>query len=258
MGSGPPATCRGTVISAAALCPPARRSAASSRSPAGGLPSRPFAQRLPREAHTLRVGIKAARRELPVSGAPAGRQDASGKETTAAAPEVAEEEAGAGVAWPTLVSLCTLSSVICTIDRAAMSVAIIPMSQEFSWPAQVQGAVSSAFFGGYTLTNFAGGYLTALLPTAALLGCGVVFWSAFTILTPASAATCSMPLLMGCRAAMGVSEGVAFPSYTALYARHVPKGRRSMAQALLYSGQQLGTILALLTAPKVRSINRNG
>ena len=161
--------------------------------------------------------------------------------------------AASPVAWTTLVSLCTISSVICTIDRAAMSVAIIPMASEFDWSEQVKGAVSSAFFGGYTLTNFSGGYLTSLFPAASLLGAGVVMWSIFTVLTPASAATRSMPALLGCRAAMGVSEGVAFPSYTALYAKHVPKSRRSVAQALLYSGQQLGTIVALLTAPKIIS-----
>jgi hypothetical protein len=31
----------------------------------------------------------------------------------------------------------------------------------------------------------------------------------------------------------------------------MPKEKRSVAQALLYSGQQLGTIVALLIAPKV-------
>lgn len=169
--------------------------------------------------------------------------------------EVAEE-AGltavpGSVGWGTLVWMCTLSSVICTIDRAAMSVAILPMAAEFDWGESVKGAVSSAFFAGYTLTNFSGGFLTGVFPAASLLGVGVLLWSGFTVLTPPAAASRSMPVLMGVRAAMGVSEGVAFPSYTALYAKHMPKEKRSMAQALLYSGQQLGTIIALLAAPKV-------
>lgn len=132
-----------------------------------------------------------------------------------------------------------------------MSVAILPMGDEFAWTDEIKGVVSSAFFGGYTLSNFAGGYLTALIPAATLLGAGVALWSVFTVLTPASAAACSMPLLVSCRAAMGVSEGFAFPSYAALYSKHVPKAKHSFAQTLLYSGQQLGTIIALLTAPKV-------
>eukprot|EP00191_Tetraselmis_sp_GSL018_P010574 CAMPEP_0177613374 /NCGR_PEP_ID=MMETSP0419_2-20121207/21916_1 /TAXON_ID=582737 /ORGANISM="Tetraselmis sp., Strain GSL018" /LENGTH=272 /DNA_ID=CAMNT_0019110017 /DNA_START=304 /DNA_END=1119 /DNA_ORIENTATION=+ len=191
---------------------------------------------------------RAGRTELADTAQADAETDLLGSEDEAATKQQGEDPPGG---WVSLVSLCTLSSIICTIDRAAMSVAIIPMAGEFAWTEQVKGAVSSAFFAGYTLTNFSGGYLTSVFPAASLLGAGVVLWSVFTVLTPAAAVSRSMPTLLGCRAAMGVSEGVAFPSYTSLYATHIPKERRSLAQALLYTGQQLGTIIALLASPKV-------
>lgn len=50
-----------------------------------------------------------------------------------------------------LVLLSTAVAFICSIDRAAMSVTILPMSEQFQWDAAVKGAVSSAFFAGYTV-----------------------------------------------------------------------------------------------------------
>lgn len=48
----------------------------------------------------------------------------------------------------TLVLLATAVSFICSIDRAAMSVAILPMGEQFGWDDAVKGSVSSAFFAG--------------------------------------------------------------------------------------------------------------
>jgi hypothetical protein len=51
-----------------------------------------------------------------------------------------------------LVLLSTACAFICNIDRAAMSVAVLPMSEQFSWDDSVKGAVASAFFAGYTVS----------------------------------------------------------------------------------------------------------
>ena len=44
--------------------------------------------------------------------------------------------------WLVVVILCTLVSNICSIDRTAMSVAVLPMAQEFKWQDTVKGAVN--------------------------------------------------------------------------------------------------------------------
>ena len=64
--------------------------------------------------------------------------------------------------WPkryTLVLLCVLSVFICYMDRVNISVAIMPMAEEFGWSAQTNGLVLSSFFIGYILTQILGGRL---------------------------------------------------------------------------------------------------
>lgn len=51
--------------------------------------------------------------------------------------------------WQQLVALNALVAVICSVDRAAISVTILPMSAEFLWDDSTKGLISSAFFIGY-------------------------------------------------------------------------------------------------------------
>jgi len=53
----------------------------------------------------------------------------------------------------TVVLLCFLSTFICYIDRVNISVAIIPMAQEFGWSDTQRGLVLSSFFIGYMVTQ---------------------------------------------------------------------------------------------------------
>jgi ACS family sodium-dependent inorganic phosphate cotransporter len=41
-----------------------------------------------------------------------------------------------------------MSFVICNMDKVNMSVAIIPMAQDYGWSPSVAGLVQSAFFWG--------------------------------------------------------------------------------------------------------------
>jgi hypothetical protein len=50
--------------------------------------------------------------------------------------------------WKMLVALCALVAVICSVDRAAISVTILPMSAAFLWDDSTKGIISSAFFLG--------------------------------------------------------------------------------------------------------------
>ena len=59
----------------------------------------------------------------------------------------------------TLVGLCFCATFVCYIDRVNISVAIIPMADEFGWNVETQGTVLSFFFIGYLLTQIVGGRL---------------------------------------------------------------------------------------------------
>jgi ACS family sodium-dependent inorganic phosphate cotransporter len=158
---------------------------------------------------------------------------------------------GSGAPWYTVVALSAMAALICSIDRAAISVAILPMSEEYGWSDSTKGAVNAAFYAGYTVTNLAGGYLAATVGSKRTLGTGVAVWSAFTVLTPWAAATRAMPLLLSVRCLMGCGEGTAYPCIQAVVKGWVPRDARSRALTLIYSGGQLGTIIALLTAPAI-------
>jgi ACS family sodium-dependent inorganic phosphate cotransporter len=154
--------------------------------------------------------------------------------------------------YKVVVGLCALVSLICSIDRASISVAIVPMSEEFGWSDTVKGTISSAFFVGYTVTNLVGGYVATKYSSKVVLGAGVVLWSLFTIFTPTAAnLTVGMGLLplMLTRAAMGMGEGVAFPSISNLFANWVPNRAKSRSLGLAYSAGQVGNILAMVISP---------
>jgi hypothetical protein len=44
--------------------------------------------------------------------------------------------------WYTVVGLSALAALICSVDRAAISVAILPMSEQFHWSDSTKGAVN--------------------------------------------------------------------------------------------------------------------
>lgn len=149
-----------------------------------------------------------------------------------------------------LVSLLMLSVFICYIDRVNMSVAIIPMAEEFGWGPAMQGSVLSSFFVGYLLLQIPGGTLADRFGGKVVLGLGVVLWSLFTLLTPMAAAV-GLSILIINRVLMGMGEAVTFPSIYALLARWVPLSERSRAMGFINSGIALGTVFALIVAPMI-------
>jgi len=149
-----------------------------------------------------------------------------------------------------LVGLCFLSTLICYIDRVNMSVAIIPMAEEFKWAQTTRGIVLSSFFYGYLATQVLGGWLADRYGGKVVLGFGVLWWSIFTLLTPPAAAV-SLAVLFIARVGMGLGEGVAFPAIHNLFARWEPVHERARSVALNASGIALGTVAALLLTPMI-------
>ena len=139
------------------------------------------------------------------------------------------------------------------IDRIAISIAIIPMAEDNGWSATVQGAVMSAFFLGYVTLQIPAGYLSDRFGGKWVLGLGVLFWSLFTLLTPASAGL-GITVLLACRFLMGVAEAVTWPSIYALYSRWVHPDRRASAVGLMNSGISGGSVIALICTPWLISV----
>jgi ACS family sodium-dependent inorganic phosphate cotransporter len=140
--------------------------------------------------------------------------------------------------------MCFLAAFVCYIDRVNISVAAIAMQEEFGWSETVKGLVLSAFFVGYMIFQVPSGWLASRHGGKLVLGAAVLWWSVFTILTPAAAAI-SLPLLVTARIALGLGESATFPASWAVLGRWVPAEERSRAVALCLSGIPLGTLFAL-------------
>ena len=152
-----------------------------------------------------------------------------------------------------LVFMTVLAVYICMIDRIAISIAIIPMAEDNGWSPTIQGAVMSAFFLGYVTLQIPAGYLSDRFGGKWVLGLGVLFWSLFTLLTPASAAL-GITMLLACRFLMGVAEAVTWPSIYSLYSRWVHPDRRASAVGLMNSGISGGSVIALICTPWLISV----
>lgn len=70
-----------------------------------------------------------------------------------------------------------------------MSVAILPMAQDFGWSPSVSGIVQSSFFYGYMLCQLPGGYLSSKIGGRKVLPAGVALWSLATAGVPLLAST---------------------------------------------------------------------
>ena len=156
-----------------------------------------------------------------------------------------------GSRW--LVFMTVLAVYICMVDRIAISIAIIPMAEDNGWSPTVQGAVMSAFFLGYVTLQIPAGYLSDRFGGKWVLGLGVLFWSLFTLLTPASAAL-GITVLLACRFLMGVAEAVTWPSIYSLYSCWVHPDRRASAVGLMNSGISGGSVIALICTPWLISV----
>jgi ACS family sodium-dependent inorganic phosphate cotransporter len=148
----------------------------------------------------------------------------------------------------TVALMCMAATFVCFIDRVNISVALIPMAEEFDWDYKTQSIVLSTFYVGYLLMQVGGGRLADRFGGALVLGIGVLVWSLFTFVTPWAAAL-GIYVLVLARIGMGLGEAVSFPSIYSMVTRWFPNTERSKAIALNASGVPLGTAFALLVTP---------
>lgn len=158
-----------------------------------------------------------------------------------------EAVAGCRAGWPryqTVVLLLCAAVFISYIDRTNISVATIAMKDDLGWTETDKGTMLSSFFVGYLLMMPASGALANRYGGWLVLGIAVLWWSAWTILTP-PAATLSLASLIAARIGLGLGEAAVFPASINMIGRWVPPEYRSRATALLVSALSLGTLFAL-------------
>jgi ACS family sodium-dependent inorganic phosphate cotransporter len=143
-----------------------------------------------------------------------------------------------------VVVMCAAAVFISYLDRTNISVASIAMQEQFHWTETTKGLVLSSFFVGYLLLQVVSGALANRFGGRRVLGVAVLFWSLFTLLTPA-AAMVSLGMLIAARVALGLGEAAVFPASINMVGRWVAPEKRSSAVTLITSGVSLGTLVAL-------------
>ena len=151
------------------------------------------------------------------------------------------------VRWPAhypVVALLCAAVFISYIDRTNISVGVIAIQSQMGWNETQKGMVLSSFFIGYILMMLGAATLANRYGGRIVLGVAVVWWSAFTALTP-PAALSSLSLLILARIALGLGEAAVFPASFNVIANVVPATQRSRVVALFSSCLHLGTVFAL-------------
>jgi len=147
-----------------------------------------------------------------------------------------------------------LSTLIGYVARMNISVALPFIASDYGWTegqiGELGGLVLGIFLLGYGVSNVLISPLVDYFgPRKALMVC-VAVWSLFTLMTGALGAVYSMILLS--RLALGLSQGILFPSASKLTQAWFPPSCRGRMNALhLSSGFASNIIAALLLIPLI-------
>lgn len=147
----------------------------------------------------------------------------------------------------TMMALIFMVGSLSSLDRVAMSIALVPMSEEMAMSDTLKGSISSFFSIGYGLGILPAGLLLSRLSPRFIMAVGICLWSLGTIGTPLLQS--NMNLLLGARMLVGASESVVIPTIQRLLSAWIPPEKKSLAVAVVFCGFQTGTILAFSLSP---------
>jgi ACS family D-galactonate transporter-like MFS transporter len=142
-----------------------------------------------------------------------------------------------GVRWKIFFLLLTLVSVN-YIDRAALSVAMPMISQEFQLTPERQGLILSSFFWTYLFMQMPAGMLADRFKPRVIIAAATIGWGFFQGL---SALTTGWFTLLLTRLGLGIAEGPIYPAGSKLNALWLTENERTRGASLLDSGCALGS-----------------
>jgi MFS family permease len=136
-----------------------------------------------------------------------------------------------------LVLLVAAAILLNYVDRGTIAVAAPLMKGELGLSATGFGLAISAFFWVYAPIQLGVGWLCDRFSVYRLLAAGLALWALSTMLTGLIG---SLPQLVLLRLLLGVGESIAFPGASKIICRHVPVGRRGIANAAIAAAIALG------------------
>ncbi|WP_037502327.1 MFS transporter [Sphingomonas jaspsi] len=126
------------------------------------------------------------------------------------------------------------------VDRGALGIAAPKLKEELGLDATSFGLAVSAFAWIYAPAQFAVGWMISRVCVYRLVAIGLLVWALATTFT---GIVTGLAALVAMRVLLGIGEGVAFPSVSAIIARHVPSHRRGLANSVVSASLAYGPAL---------------
>jgi ACS family D-galactonate transporter-like MFS transporter len=141
------------------------------------------------------------------------------------------------VRWKIFLLLLLLVSIN-YIDRAALSVAMPAISQEFNLTPERQGLILSSFFWTYLFMQVPSGMLADRLKPRALIALATIGWGAFQAL---GAMCTGWFALLLTRLGLGVTEAPIYPGGGKLNALWLTQNEKTRGASIVDAGSALGS-----------------
>lgn len=142
-----------------------------------------------------------------------------------------------------VVVLLVIAALINYIDRGNLSIAASMIEDELRISPARLGILLSAFFWTYASCQLISGWLVDRFNVNWVMASGFLLWSAATSLTGFAHGLIG---LFAARLLLGAGESVAYPSFSKIFANHLPETRRGFANSAIAAGVWLGPALGIL------------
>jgi ACS family D-galactonate transporter-like MFS transporter len=146
------------------------------------------------------------------------------------------------------VVLLVISVLINYIDRGNLSIAASMIQDELRISHSQLGLLLSAFFWTYASCQLISGWLVDRFNVNWVMAGGFLVWSTATAMT---GLVHGLAALFAVRLLLGAGESVAYPSYSKIFANHLPERHRGFANSVIAAGVSLGPALGLLAGGEV-------
>jgi MFS family permease len=148
--------------------------------------------------------------------------------------------------------MLVLLSVVTYLDRICIGVAAADIQSDLNISEKAWGWVLGAFLLGYGIFEIPSGGLGDRIGQRKVLTRIVLWWSAFTALTPLAR---NYYLLIATRFLFGAGEAGAYPNASGVISRWFPLAERARAQGLVWGASRLGGALTpLLVVPLMTTL----
>jgi sugar phosphate permease len=150
----------------------------------------------------------------------------------------------------TVLSILYMTWIVSLMDRMVISVAIPYISADFHLRPVASGAIISAFFAGYSITQIPGGLLADIFGVRKVATFAMLWWSVATAVTGAAT---NFAYLLIARLLFGLGEGVLPACGFKTVAVWFPQKERATATAVMIASNPLGAALAPLLVVSIMS-----